>query len=295
MCGTSRDCRKLCLWLTPASVCILIAAFGFSLIGSCLPGWYFSRKVEDDFIQWTCNVEVIYEQSGNMIDLNPYKKTTVLSYKTTPVRYPEDAHYMVRDDGYIRKKGFMTKSPEYTVDNNVYICNLYGYNVNTTFTVDHTHTIVWDVEKMQRFFNITVALGFFLSFLGLIGFLCIWRCDKQGEVMHNKVGWIFFWLLFAIGTFTAGVCALAVNLYPYNNSANFCGGVLLGISFVYPCFCLWATCSVAKEMGLKPGDDLEMGEVHQIAGEQQQGETIAVKDEGQTTNSVEGEIEGTKC
>jgi len=257
------------------------------MFGSCISGWFFSHKVENNFLTWTCNVTDIWEWSGNEYNL--------VSYKSLPVGFPDDDYYMMPSDGYIRKVSFMTKSTNYTENNHFYVCNLYGYDVDS-FTVEHTHAIVWDVEKMQRFFNIMVSFGFGFGLCGLIGFLCFWRLDKQGVVMHNKVKWIFFWFLFAIGTFVAGVCALAVDFHPYDSAAKFCGGVLLGVSFIYPCFCLWTTCKVAKEMGLKPGDEPEMGQIHQNPGGEGQGYTIAVRDEAETEAfSVEGQTEGTKC
>jgi len=286
MCGTSRDCRKLCLWLTPVSICLVFGAMGFCMFGSCLLGWWFSNKVENNFITWTCNVTAIYEWSGNEHNL--------VSYKSTPVGFPEDDYYMMPSDGYIRKESFMTKSANHTESNNFYVCNLYGYNVDT-FTVEHTHAIVWDYEKMQRFFNTLVSCGFVFGFFGQLGFLCFWRFDKQGVVMHNKVKWIFYCLLFASGIFVTGVCGLMVDFYPYDTPAKFCGGVLLGISLIYPCFCLWTTCKVAKEMGLKPGDGQEMGQIHHSPGEEGPSYTIAVQDKAQTQDfSVEGEIEGAK-
>jgi len=285
MCGTSTSCGKLCLWLTPVSMCLMLAAIGFSMFGTCLYGWYFSRKVEDDFTPWTCKVSEVWELRGQTAEM--------VAFNAYPVNFSEEDYFEIRNDRYLRREEFMTKienyNYQYNSNNSFYICNLYGYN-DTTFTVEERHTIVWDYEKMQKFFNTMVVCGFGLGLFGLFSFLCFWAMDKRGVIMHAKVKQIFFWLIFATASFVTGLCGLMICLYPYNNVAKVCGLTSLAISLFYPFFCIWATCIVVREVR-QPTDEDQNDEVHHVPGDP--GYTIAVKsgDESQTTET-RGELEG---
>jgi len=284
MCGTSTSCSKLCLWLTPVSVCLMLGTIGFSMFGSCFYGWYFSRKVEDDFIPWTCKVSEIWELSG--------KTSELVAYEAYPVGFPEEDFFKIRNDGYLWRDYFMTRSENYNDSNSFYICNLYGYD-DETFAVEEKHTIVWDGEKMQTFFNTIVMLGFVLGLVGLFSYLCFFRLDKHGEIMHMGVKWIFFWLIFATAFFVTGICGLIINLYPYNNVAKVGGLITLCFSLFYPFYCLWATCRVAREVGLKPTGDNRNGQIHDAPGEP--GYTIAVAAESEELTVMPGtggEVEG---
>lgn len=272
MCGTSRDCGKLCLWLTPASMVLMLATMGFCMFGSCAYGWYFSRKAEDDFIPWTCRVEEVWKLTGDHYEME--------GYNSFPYGFSDDDYYRMPNDGYLRRESFMTR---YNVSDNEYICFLYGYNT-TTYTVEECKTIVWDADKMKKFFTIMVMTGFLLGLAGLLCFLCFWAMDKRGEVMHVKVKQIFFWLLFSTGFFVSGICGLAIDLYPYDNVAKSFGVSLLVISLFYPFFCLWATCKVVKEVGIAPPTSNQDGAVHNVPGElEPEGYTVAVRrGEGET-------------
>jgi len=284
MCGTSSSCVKLCLWLTPVSMCLMIGTIGFCMFGTCLYGWYFARKVEDDFIPWTCNVTEIWEVRGDTPEM--------VAYNTYPLGFPEEDTFKLRNDGYLRREYFMTKSENYSLTNSFYICNLYGYDV-ITFTVEDTHTIVWNGEKMQTFFNMIVLTGLALGLCGLFSYLCFWMKDKHGEIMHRRVKKIFFWLLFATACFVTGLCGLMINLFPYNNVATVIGLPTLGISLFYPFYCMWATCSVAKEMGLRPTNENLEGEIHNAPNEPgNPGFSIAPAAESEEGTPGVGEVEG---
>jgi len=281
MCGTSTSCGKLCLWLTPVTMCLMLGAIGFSMFGTCLYGWYFARKIEDDFIPWTCRVSEIWELR--------YESPEMVAYNAYPLGFPEEDSFRMSNDGYLRRAYFMVKSENYTTSNNFYICNLYGYD-DKTFAVDEEHTVVWDGEKMQTFFNMLVLSGFVLGLCGLFSYLCFWTVDKRGEIMHIRVKWIFFWLLFASTCFTTGLCGLMIDLFPYNNVAKVGGLTALGISLFYPFYCMWATCRVAKEMGLRPTDENKGGEIHRAPGDP--GYAIALPAESEEGTPGLGEVEG---
>jgi len=277
MCGSSRDCSKLCLWLTPLSMCLMLAAMGFCMFGSCAYGWYFSRKAEKEFVPWTCEVEEVWKRSDrDTLELD--------GYNAFPVGFSKEYYYRMPDDGYLRRDIFMTKT-DHNVSDNKYICTLFGYDP-ANFTVEESKTMVWDAEKMKKFFTTIVMCGFLIGLSGLLCFVCFWMMDKQGVIMHAKVKQIMFWLLFAIGFFVSGICGLAIDLYPYDNVAKSFGVSLLVISLFYPFFCLWATCKVVKEVGIAPPNHNQNGEVHHNPGEIE-GYTVAV-------GGAEGETEGTR-
>merc|ERR1712060_375677 len=242
--------------------------------------------VEDDFIPWTCKVSEIWEIRGETPEM--------VAYNATPVGFPGQDSFRLRNDGYLRRENFMTKSENYNANNSYYICNLYGYD-DITFAVEDKHTIVWDGEKMQTFFNMIVLIGFVLGLCGLFSYLLFWVKDKHGEIMHSRVKWIFFWLLSATACFVTGLCGLMIDLFPYNNVATVGGLTTLGISLFFPFYCMWATCGVAKEMGLRPTtDENREGEIYNIPSEPgNPGYGIAAAAESdEESPAVEEEIEG---
>jgi len=266
-------------------MCLMIGTIGFSMFGTCLYGWYFSRKVEDDFIQWTCNVTEVWEIRGDT--------PAMVAYEAYPLDFPKEVNFTLRNDGYLRRESFMTKTEDQDASNSYYICNLFGYN-DKNFAVEEKHTIVWDREKMQTFFNMMVLLGFALGLFGLISYLCFWMKDKHGEIMHSRVKWIFFWLLFSTSCFVTGLCGMMIDLFPYNNVATVIGLTTLSISLFFPFYCMWATCGVARDMGLKPSSEDRGGEIHNAPLEPgNPGYTIApAADSVERTPSFGGEVEG---
>jgi len=299
MCGTSTDCKRLCLWITPLSFCIMMAAMGFSMVGSCFFGWYFSMKAENDFLVWTCKVEEFWEWRHGEYGFS--------YYKAYPVGFSEDDddYYEIEDISYLRRDTFMTKSDSYTEDNHLYVCNLYGYD-EEDYSVDVGHTVVWDVDKMQRFFGRLVLCGLIVGLFSLFFILCFWRKDNRGEIMHVKVKQIFFLLVIATAMLITGLCGIIIDLFPYDGFAKVFGGIMLGISMIYPFYCMWATCKVAKDMGLRPGggkrqrghvysvDNLEGEDVYDTYAVPGEGQRIpeGAKEQGETAEGEQTTGEG---
>jgi len=240
------------------SICLAISTMGFAMVGSCLFGMYFSNKAEDDFLPWTCNVTKTWEVRDGEF------KEWIKAY---PVDFSVADGMEMDDDSYLRRLVFMTKTDDYTDDNMEYVCSLYGYNSND-FSVEEEHTIIWDVEKMDKYFTTLVYCGLFTGLGGLLFYMCCWRIDNRGEVMHTKVKQIFFVLIWATAIFIAGICGLVIDLFPYNGFAKSAGGIFLALSLCFPCYCIWATCKVAKDVGLRPGSSGQGGQVHQNSGGQ---------------------------
>jgi len=280
MCGTSKDCAKICIWATPATCCLVLATMGFSMVGSCLFGMYFTNKAEDDFLPWKCEVTKTFEFR------NEEYKLWIDAYP----QYFDKADGITVEDGYLRREIFMTKTKNYTDDNMEYICYLYGY-VRTDYSVEEEKTIIWDVEKMDSFFNVTVFCGMGLGLFGLFSFMFCWRIDNRGEYMHRKVKQIFFALIFATAMFIAGICGLVIDLFPYDGFAKSAGGLFLGISLCYPCYCFWAMCKVVKDVRLGSSSANQGGQIHRRSGENEMG-TITyggVSNEGRTYGGVSNE------
>jgi len=289
MCGTSKDCAKLCVWITPVSMCLVIATMGFSMVGSCLYGMHFSYKAENDFLPWKCKITKTFEFRGTEL------REWIDAY---PVNFSEIYGMQMKDDSYLRREIFMTKTENYTNSYMEYICNLYGYN-GVDKSVEEDHTIIWDVEKMDSFFKRLVFCGLASGLMGMFAFMLFWKIDNAGEVMHTKVKQIFFVLIFATAMFIAGICGVVIDLFPYKSFGKLTGGIMLGISLCYPCYCLWATCKVVEDVGLRPTSAQQAGAIHGSAGQSGQnyrpsgqGGQIHRRREGEnemaTRNSTEG-------
>jgi len=237
------------------TLCVIFSTIGFSIVGYCLFGIHFSKKAEQDFLPWKCEVKKTFVFRDDNILIDAYPLGFTKSYR------------MPVEDSYLRKQIFMTKTKNYTEDYMEYICYLYGYIVSD-YSVEEEHTIIWDVEKMDSFFHNLFFFGIVLGLFGLFFFLNSWRIDYSGEYMHTKVKQIFLASIFATAMFITGVGGLVVDFFPYDGFAKSVSGFCLGISLCYPNYCFWAALKLVRR---RPSSANQGGKINCRSGENEMG------------------------